>query len=96
MTADDRKLVAIAALVLVLPFLLAGCAAPEKQVVIEKPVPVRVAVPLPAECRNQYAVDTLRPGADPVQINRAILAEINQRRACEVRLRAALEAGANE
>ncbi len=96
MTRDDRRMVALAAIALVVLFLLAGCAAPEKQVVIEtqiieKPVPVRVTIERPKECLDRYAVDTLQPGADPVQVNRAILAEIDQRRACEARLRAALE-----
>lgn len=96
-TPADRRLVAIVAVLLVL-VMLAGCAAPDKQVVIEtqvieKPVPVRVKIERPAECLDRYAVDNLPANASPHERNNAILAEIEQRSACEARLRAALEGG---
>jgi hypothetical protein len=99
-TRTDRRLVAIAAVLLMLAFLLAGCAGTEKQVVIEtqiieKPVPVRVTIERPKECLDRYAVDNLPANATPDERNNAILAEIEQRAACEARLRAALE-GAQE
>ncbi len=94
-TTADRRLVAIAAVLLMLVFLLTGCAAPEKQVVIqtqiiEKPVPVRVKIERPKECLDRYAVDNLPANASPDERNNAILAEVEQRAACESKLRAAL------
>jgi len=78
-----------------LTILLAGCATPEPKVVIDtkmvdKLVPVHCKIELPRECRADYAVDRLLPGADPVSQNRALRAEIEERAACEVRLLAAL------
>ena len=80
---------------IVLPVLalLAGCPASApiiKTEVIEKPVPVFCKVEMPKECRDRYAMDELQPGADPVQVNRSVLAEIEQRRACEVKLKVAV------
>ncbi len=79
--------------------LLAGCLATGapiiKTEVIEKPVPVYCKVDLPRECRPDYAVDRLLPGADDVTINRAIRAEIEERAACEVKLKAAVQ-GCND
>lgn len=79
---------------------VAGCASePAKPIIetriVEKPVPVPCKVETPPECRDRYAVDELQPGADPVQVNRAVLAEIEQRAACETKLRAAIQ-GCND
>ena len=83
---------------LLLALLLAGCAQPKpviQTVTVEKPVPVHCKVEQPKECRADYAVDRLNPGADDVTINRALRAEIEERAACEVKLRAAVQ-GCNQ
>ncbi len=95
-TRAEARLVAICAITLVIIFaaMLTGCATPQTVTtteVIERPVPVRVKVTIPPECRKEYAVDTLQRGADPVQENRAMRAELEQRAACEAKLRAAVE-----
>lgn len=78
-------------LLLILAAMLAGCAAkPVETRIIEKPVPVYCTVKLPAECREAYAVDRVSPADDALTINRALRVEIEERGACEVRLRAAL------
>lgn len=83
----------------VLGMILTGCVttAPvvTKTEIVEKPTVVYCKVELPQECRDRYAVDGLQPGADPVKVNRAVLAELDQRAACEVKLRAALQ-GCND
>lgn len=92
-TPQERAFVAIAAVVLVIVFLLAGCAR-ERVVtdtqVVEKPVPVRVVIPRPKECPAQYPLDTLREGASPIEIWRAAERELEMRAACIVKLLAAL------
>ena len=92
---ENAAAVAILAILLFVAFAgLSGCAAPAmvtKTEVIEKPVPVRVKVTIPPECQKTYAVDALQKGADPVQENRAMRAELEQRAACEAKLRAAVE-----
>lgn len=74
-------------------FALAGCAGKpiiETQIV-ERLVPVHCTVEAPAECRDSYAVDRVSPADDAVTINRALRAEIEERAACEVMLRAAVK-----
>lgn len=83
-----------------LTIILAGCATePPKPVIsttiIEKPVPVHCKIEQPKECRTDYAVDRLNQGADDVTINRALRAEIHERAACEVKLKAAVQ-GCNQ
>lgn len=73
--------------------ILSGCAAkPVIQTqVIERPVAVACRVEIPGECKSAYAVDRTSPGDDPVTINRALRAEIEERWACEIKLLAALK-----
>lgn len=79
--------------------LLAGCPTTGSTVVdtrtMEKPTTVHCKVATPKECQGTYAVDALQPGADPVQVNRALRAEIEQRSACEIKLKAAIQ-GCND
>jgi hypothetical protein len=79
--------------VLILSLVLAGCAS--KPVidtqVIDRLVPVPCEVKLPDECRDSYAVDRVSPADSPVTINRALRAEIEERWACEIKLRAAVK-----
>ena len=63
--------------------------------VIEKPIPVPCRVEPPTECKSAYAVDRVSPRDDPLTINRARRAEIEERWACEIKRRAALK-GCNE
>lgn len=73
---------------------LAGCASrPVIQTqVIEKPVPVPVPchVEMPVECKEAYSVDRVSPADNALTINRALRAEIEERTACEVKLRASV------
>jgi hypothetical protein len=71
---------------------LFGCAAKPviETRVVEKPVPVFCNVVLPVECKDAYAVDRVSPADAPVTINRALRQEIEERTACEVKLRAAV------
>ena len=73
--------------------LLAGCAGkPVIQTqVIEKMVPVPCHVEMPAECKEAYAVDRVSTKDGMLAINRALRMEIEERRACEVMLRAAVQ-----
>ncbi len=92
-THTDRRIVAILAVLIMLAFLLAGCATTERVTdtqVVDKPVPVRVVIERPKECPSQYPLDTLQAGASPVEIWRAAEAEIEQRTACIIKLLAAL------
>lgn len=59
--------------------------------IVEKPVPVYCNVEIPAECKDAYAVDRVSAADDPVTINRAFRQEIEERWACEIKLRAALK-----
>ena len=71
---------------------IAGCeTAPPivETVIVEKPVPVPCKIP-PME-RPAFAVDRVSPADDMVTINRALRAEIEQRRGYEK----VLEAGVN-
>ena len=72
---------------------LAGCTtAPHiiDTVTIEKPVPVPCKIP-PID-RPAMAVDQVRPADDMVTLNRAILSELEQRRAYELLLEAGVKA----
>jgi len=92
MTRQDRGLVAMTVLIWLVIFLLSGCAKPVTETLtIDRPVLVHCTPAIPQECTGQYAVDALHRGADPVQESRAIRAELEQRQACEVKLRAALQ-----
>ena len=80
-------------LVLLIIGMLSGCASkPVVQTrIVEKPVPVYCVVEMPRECRDTYAVDRVSPADDPLTINRAMRIEIEERAACEIRLRAAVK-----
>ena len=74
---------------------LAGCGLLEPKTVIdtvtiEKPVPVPCKIP-PID-RPAMAVDQVRPADDMVTLNRAILSELEQRRAYELLLEAGVKA----
>lgn len=58
---------------------------------IEKPMPVYCNVPIPAECKEAYAVDRVSPADDALTINRAMRIELEQRSMCEIKLKAALK-----
>lgn len=72
--------------------LLSGCAG--KPVmhtqIIEKPMPVYCKVQMPEECKAAYAVDRVSDADQALTINRAMRIEIEERAACEIKLRAAL------
>lgn len=76
---------------------LSGCAGEPviETRTVERVVPVPCEVPVPAECREAYAVDRVSRADDPLTINRALRAEIEERWACEIKLKAALK-GCNE
>lgn len=79
--------------VLILSLALVGCASKpviETQIV-DRPVAVPCEVKLPDECKDSYAVDRVSPADSPVTINRALRAEIEERWACEIKLRAAVK-----
>jgi len=80
-------------LALVLAILLTGCAGkPVIQTqVIEKTIVVPCLVETPSECKSAYAVDRVSVKDDTLTINRALRAEIEERWACEIKLRAALK-----
>jgi hypothetical protein len=72
--------------------LLGGCAGkPVIQThIVEKPVAIPCLIEMPAECKSAYAVDRVSPGDDALTINRALRTEIEERWACETKLRSAL------
>jgi len=78
--------------VLIVSLALAGCAGkPVIQTqVIEKLVAVPCEVETPVECKDSYAIDRVSPADDALKINRALRAEVEERSACEVMLRAAV------
>lgn len=78
---------------IVIAMLLAGCAGkPAIQTqVIEKLVPVHCEVEQPAECKEAYAADRVSTADNALIINRALRAELEERAACEVMLRAAVK-----
>lgn len=59
--------------------------------IVEKPMPVYCNVPIPAECKDVYAVDRVSPADDALTINRAMRIEIEERARCEIRLRAGIK-----
>lgn len=94
MTRGNLSMVASGTCLMVLAGVLAGCAAPRTVIetkIVEKPVVVHCTPALPKECMDAYAVDRVSEADSAVAINRAMQAELEQRRACEVRLRAALQ-----
>lgn len=77
--------------ILFLLLIMTGCAGPIVQTqVVEKPVPVFCEVELPAECKDAYATDKVSPADNMLIINRAFRIELEERSACETKLRAAL------
>jgi hypothetical protein len=77
----------------VLSLALVGCAGKPiiQTQVIEKQIPVPCHVELPAECKEAYSIDRVSPADNALTINRALRAEIEERAACEVKLRAAVK-----
>lgn len=71
---------------------LTGCASKPiiQTQVIEKPITVPCNIEMPAECKNAYSVDRVSPADNALTINRALRAELEERAACEVKLKAAL------
>ena len=59
--------------------------------VIEKPVHIYCTVETPSECKDAYTVDRVSPADDALTINRAPRQEIEERWACEIKLRAAVK-----
>ena len=76
---------------------LSGCAGkPVIQTqVIDRLVAVPCKVEAPSECKDAYSVDKVSVNDPMLTINRALRAEIEERRACEVKLKAAI-AGCNK
>ena len=58
---------------------------------VDRPIPVYCTVAVPAECKEAYAVDRVSPADDPLTINRAMRIEIEERTACELKMKAALK-----
>lgn len=87
-----RRLILLV-LALFVALVLTGCAA--KPVIdtqiVEKAVPVYCEIKIPAECKAAYAVDRVSVNDDALTINRAMRAEIEERWACEIKLRAAVK-----
>jgi len=85
--------VAWAAMAAIVILMFAGCeSAPPivETVVVEKPVPVPCRIPPIA--RPLFEVDRVSPADDMVTINRALRAEIEQRRGYELKLEAGVKA----
>jgi hypothetical protein len=59
--------------------------------VIDRPVPVPCEVEMPPECKDAYAMERVSTKDDALAINRALRAEIEERWACEIKLRAAVK-----
>lgn len=72
---------------------LVGCAGKPiiQTQIIDRPVPIYCKVNTPSECKDAYAVDRVSLNDDPVTINRAFRIEIEERWACEIKLRAAIK-----
>ena len=91
---SDASFASIRALAVpvLLAALLGGCA--DKPIIrteiVERPVAVPCTVQTPSECKSLYATDRLSVKDDALTINRALRAEIEERWACEIRLRAAV------
>jgi len=79
--------------IVILSLVLAGCASKPviETKVIERLVAVPCEVQLPAECKDSYSVDRVSVKDDAVTINRALRAELEERRACEIILLAAVK-----
>ena len=80
-------------LVLASAVFIAGCeTAPPivETVIVEKPVPVPCKIP-PIE-QPRFAVNHVSPADDMVTINRALRAELEQRRGYEIKLEAGVKA----
>jgi hypothetical protein len=95
MTDVDRLLLGLAWTLLlgVIVLALAGCETPRpiiETTVIDKPVAVPCKIP-PIE-RPPFAVNRVSPADDMVTINRALRAELEQRRGYELRLEAGVKA----
>jgi hypothetical protein len=79
--------------VLILSLVLTACAT--KPVIetklVDRLVPVQCTVEMPAECKDSYAVDKVSSADDALTINRSLRAEIEERWACEIKLRAAVK-----
>jgi hypothetical protein len=73
--------------------LLSGCSS--KPIIqtqtVDRPIPVYCTVSVPVECKEAYAVDRVSPADDPLTINRAMRIEIEERTACELKLRASVK-----
>lgn len=72
---------------------LSGCAGKPviSTQVIDRLVAVPCQVAMPGECKDAYSVDKVSANDYPLTINRALRAEIEERRACEVKLKAAIQ-----
>jgi hypothetical protein len=80
-----------------LALVLSGCVSKpviETQV-IDRPVAVPCKVEMPKECKDAYAVDRVSVNDPMITINRAMRQELEERQACEVKLKAAI-AGCNQ
>lgn len=82
----------LVAVVVFVLLIVSGCATrPVIQTqIVEVPYPVYCSIELPAECKPAYAVDRISVKDDALTINRAMRVEIEERSACEVKLKAAL------
>ncbi len=83
----------VVCVVLLVLVYLGGCARQgivETQI-IEKPVTVPCRVESPPECKTAYAVDRVSSRDDALTINRAMRIELEERTACELKMRAALK-----
>jgi hypothetical protein len=78
---------------LLITLLLAGCAGkPVIQTqVIDRPIQIPCEVQIPGECKDAYAVDRVSPADNMLVLNRALRAEVEERAACEVKMRAAVK-----
>jgi hypothetical protein len=76
-----------------LALVLSGCAGKPviSTQVLDRLVSVPCKVEMPAECKDAYAVDRVSTADDSLTINRALRAEIEERTACEVKLKAAIQ-----
>lgn len=74
-------------------FSLTACATPRERIVyrdVPTPIPVPCATEAPPE--QQYAADTVSLDADLFELVRALLVDREERKAAELKLRAAVEA----
>jgi hypothetical protein len=59
--------------------------------VIDRPIQIPCEVQIPGECKDAYAVDRVSPADNMLAVNRALRAEVEERAACEVKMRAAVK-----